>query len=256
MENNSSNTPEINSQNIQTEKIEIPKVKTKSGKKYLLIVLLVLIWAGSMASIYYYAKSNNKTTTDISKSNSSTTQQPAAEMVKTAKFDYRENSIPFTFSYPANWAITTNSAWLSEGTKDQGGRTSYNIVLLAPGSIESETGIGGLVLLKGAKIEVNVSKKTAELDDFIKSYGNMAGIYGIKKVNIGGLEGAQYYQVDEGGIFGIRTNFIKDNQQFSFLFSSDMEKSSSEKDFQKFYDADKKSEFYKNYEDLLSSLAF
>lgn len=232
---------------------------SKSKKPLVLMLLLIILWIGSVAGVYFLTRSNKKSTnnsTDNKVNTSQTANQPVVETIKTTKFDYKKNGIPFTFNYPANWSITTNSAWLYEGST-LSDPFKYNITLLAQGTVLSETAFGGLLPIKGARIEITVSKKNQTVAEIVKNFSNVAGVLDAKKISINGLEAAQYYSLGESKVgMGVVTVFVQGDKQFKLLFSSDKAQLDSENSAQKLYDADKSSEHYKTYEALLNSLAF
>lgn len=255
---NNLNTPQEN-KIVETAQSSSPVVNANKSKKPLLILVIIIMWAGSLAGVYFIAKSNKTSTsssTNDKNDSSQSTNQPEAGAEKTTKFDYKKNGIPFTFNYPTNWSITTTSAWLYEGAL-QSDPSNYDITLLAQGTVLSETAFGGLTPIKGASVDITVTKKNQTVAEIVKNFSNVAGVLDVKKISINGLEAAQYYSLGESKVdMGVVTVFVQGDKQFNLFFRSDMAQLDSANSAQKLYEADKSSEHYKTYEALLNSMAF
>lgn len=238
----------------------ISQPKLKKNNRPLMIVMLVALWIGTLAIVFWISGNvNEKTSTQVSIPDASAGIENNATLQASSnkvKFDYRDNGIPFTFDYPVDWVLTTESAWLYQGNESQGDPSNYSFRLLAPGTLESETGMGGLLILKGSKIEVRVSKSSSTIDEYVANYTNIAGTYNVKKVMIGDIDSVQYFMIGEGGVSrGIYTVIIKSGVQYTFRYTGyTAYDASSSTPLGRLYESEKTSKDYKIYDELLKSI--
>jgi len=164
--------------------------KTQKGFAVLELILLLIIVLVIGGTGWYVIKSKNQTSQilDITdKTNLSTPINKASD-----KSTNNFNSLPFKYSYPANWSKTDNGD----------NKSYYTVYLEAPGTMIDGTPDGGGEVETGAQFSISktVSQSYKSLQEY-KAASIVTSQYGTNKkdLTVGGREAMQFDLAYEGG---------------------------------------------------------
>jgi hypothetical protein len=218
---------------------ELKQPKRKSVKTVLGGIALIMLIGLTALTVYIWQQQKINTLENENVKLSSQPSPLANDNPKPAQtlIIFKRDSVPFTFEYPKNWAISTDEPLDADFPAPDG----YSIKLAAPGSDVQTNRFGNNFVKTGSRIVIYSVK--SELQDINSRFtGIYRSVADKKEISIAGIKAVQYnfgYESDPA----IVTELIKGGRMYTFSFYSDSEK-------------EKDNAAYPVYEALLKSIKF
>lgn len=192
---------------------QYPSVNNR-GKAILAIVVLVLLIAGAAAGAYWWQQRKiNSLNQEIDAANQEQ-EQPKSEEEKAAESEtFKEEQVPFTFTYPKEWVKMYDTPI---HTNPDVAQPKFTISLLAPGTVIHTQPIGTDTTFTGARILVSGLKTTfTSVTSYVDSQPNTKN---RKTKKIADIEAIEYTQAngDENRIYNA---FLKDGMIYTLAFA-------------------------------------